>query len=191
MIPHQGRWMTTRVATWRLQSQPQSVANCVVKSAGDIPKFVRPKDQGTTDIGLASGCYLITTTSPLNPTIDSQQIWSPMEAGSTEVTISRDKELDEHIKQATEDLVKLFDEKIGMLDKLVATYWREMVEVKSDLDLKTLEGLSKEDKHRETVARYQRKVDELQKKLEKAEEVIRERDEEIKRLKALIPKPPS
>ncbi|KAG8803380.1 hypothetical protein FRC17_006187 [Serendipita sp. 399] len=95
-----------------------------------------------------------------------------------------DKQLEEHVKRATEELVKLFEEKTSMLDKLVTAYWREMVDVKSELDLKTLEGIDKEEKHRETIARYQRKIDDLQRKLEKSEEAVRERDEEIKRLKA-------
>lgn len=76
--------------------------------------------------------------------------------------------------------MEYFDSHVKILDDLVATHWREMVNKQAELDVATLEKFTIEEDYESLVNGYKERIQELEEKLRVAEEGIKERDERLR-----------
>jgi hypothetical protein len=94
---------------------------------------------------------------------------------------------EQFVKQATDEVMDVFEEQIQSLDKIVTSYWRQMVQTKAEMHNLEFQNEEIQEQHEEEVRTYKKEIEELKEKLKVAEAALLERDEEIKKLRGSNP----
>lgn len=80
------------------------------------------------------------------------------------------------LSRASDALLNLFTSETSALDKFTASYWREMVLVKAEMDVKVMEALEAKDLWADKEAVYLKKIASLEKRVKELEAALKERD---------------
>ncbi|PVF94249.1 hypothetical protein CPB86DRAFT_828734 [Serendipita vermifera] len=91
------------------------------------------------------------------------------------------------IKQVTEEVMKVFDEQADSMDKMIVSYWRQMLAAKAETNNIEFQNIEMQEQHEEEVEKYKKEIAELKEKLAATEATLREREEELQKLRTSMP----